>query len=202
MTRLRVVPVAAIALLTALAAHSGEATPEKKPTVPPADASVTNQPQQTPDDHPKQLFAGKVVMLRDALKRRKIKSYEEETKDQVVLETETGELIPIVADWRGRAFYQDKRLRDRKVELVGFRRPGVPYLEVLTVFTFNEKGERQYTDYWCDICAIPMYEIKPCDCCQGEIRLRFQPKDLPDYLKTKPGPSTPSSKAAQGAKKE
>lgn len=198
--RAGVVAAAIVALLMALAAYSGDATPEKKPLVPPAETSVADKPQKTPDEHPKQLFAGKVVMLHDALKRRKIKSYEDETKNQVVLETEAGELIPIVPDWRGRAFYQDKRLRDRRVELIGFRRPGVPYLEVLTVFTFNEKGERQYTDYWCDICAIPMYEIKPCDCCQGPIRLRFQPKDLPDYLRTKPGPS-PSS-AAQGAKKQ
>ena len=51
------------------------------------------------------------------------------------------------------------------------------------VFTFDEDGVRQYTDYWCDVCSIPMYEIKPCECCQGDIRLRFQPQDLPDYLK-------------------
>ena len=111
-----------------------------------------------------------------------------------------GDLIPIVPDWRGRAFYQDKRLRDRKVELVGFRKPGVPYLQVLSIFTFNDRGERQYTDYWCDICAIPMYEIKKCDCCQGPIRLRFQNKGLPDYLKTKPGPAAAPAKAAEGAK--
>ena len=53
------------------------------------------------------------------------------------------------------------------------------------VFTFDDKGVRQYTDYWCDICSIPMYEIKPCDCCQGEIRLRFQPQELPDFVRPK-----------------
>ena len=98
------------------------------------------------------------------------------------METPDGELIPIVADWRGRAFFQDKRLRDRKVELVGTRKPGVPYLQILMVFTFDKQGQRKYTDYWCDVCSIPMYEIKPCDCCQGPIRLRFQSKPLPSYL--------------------
>ncbi|MEK6262774.1 MAG: hypothetical protein AABP62_29605, partial [Planctomycetota bacterium] len=83
------------------------------------------------------------------------------------------ELIPILPDWRGRAFFQDERLRDRDVELVGFRRAGLPYLNVLSVDTFDDRGRRQYTDYWCDICSIPMYELKPCDCCQQEIRLRF-----------------------------
>lgn len=142
---------------------------------------------------PKELFTGKVVLLPDALKRKGIKSLEE-MKGQVALETPTGELIPIVADWRGRAFFQDKRLRDRKVELVGMRKPGVPYLQVLMVFTFDDKGQRMYTDYWCDICSIPMYEIKACECCQGEIRLRFTPQDLPDYISSSKDGKTPKEK--------
>ncbi|MDA1017100.1 MAG: hypothetical protein O3A00_21905 [Planctomycetota bacterium] len=129
----------------------------------------------------RELFTGKVIPLRDALKKRGVTSFSEFDK-QVVLETAEGELIPLVSDWRGRAFFQDDRLRKRKVELVGYRRPGVPYLQVLMVFTFDDKNVRQYTDYWCDICSIPMYEIKPCDCCQADIRLRFQPRDLPSYL--------------------
>ena len=121
----------------------------------------------------------------DALRRRGITAFDE-FADQVVLETPTAELIPIVPDWRGRAFFQDPRLRNRRVELVGYRRQGLPYLQVLMVFTFDKRGIRQYTDYWCEICSIPMYEIKPCDCCQAEIDLRFQPRDLPLYLRADP----------------
>jgi len=147
-----------------------------------ADAPAKPPMNKTADSTPpKKLFIGKVVMLREALKRRGITAYEEFDK-QVVLETPSGELIPIVPDWRGRAFYQDNRLRDRKVDLVGYRRKGVPYLQVLMVFVYNKQGRRQYMDYWCDICSIPMYEIKPCDCCQGPIRLRLQTRALPDYL--------------------
>jgi hypothetical protein len=130
----------------------------------------------------KHLFRGQVVLVADALKRAGIKAYSEELKDQVGLETADGELLPILPDWRGRAFFQDERLRNRKVELVGYRRQGLPYLQVLQVFTFDEEGKRQYTDYWCDICSIPMYEIKPCDCCQQDVRLRFQPQELPADL--------------------
>jgi len=147
--------------------------------------AVDEQPTPTADDAqtPKQeLYSGEVVRLGDALRKRKI-PFASEMEEHVVLETATGELIPILADWRGRAFYQDERLRKRKVDLVGFRRTGVPYLQVLTIFTVNDAGRHEYVDYWCDVCAIPMYEIKPCDCCQAEIRLRFTSKDLPADVK-------------------
>ncbi len=130
----------------------------------------------------KELFRGEVMLLPEALELKGVKSFSEQ-KEQAVLVTPDEELIPIIADWRGRAFFQDKRLRNRKVELIGTRRPGVPYLQVLGIYTFDEKGTRMHTDYWCDICSIPMYEIKPCDCCQQEIRLRFLPQDLPAYIK-------------------
>lgn len=139
----------------------------------------------------KELFRGRVLLLQKALEEFDLR-VAEEMEAQVVLRTEHGELIPILADWRGRAFYQDERLRDRDVELVGFRRKGLPYLQVLMVFTFDDEGERQYTDYWCDVCSIPMYEIKACECCQGEIRLRFQPKELPEYLKADEAPNPPT----------
>lgn len=134
------------------------------------------------DDAPKELFSGKVVILQEALKRRGVKTTDE-SKAQVVLETDKEELVPIIPDWRGRVFYQDERLRDRRVDLVGSRQKAAPYLQVQMVFVFDEKGIRHYMDYWCDICSIAMYELKPCDCCQEKIRLRLQPQELPDFVK-------------------
>lgn len=144
----------------------------------------TGKQSSQADETPKELHSGKVVFLQEALKRRSVKSADE-FKGQVVLETDDGELIPIVPDWRGRAFYQDERLRDRKVDLVGSRQKAAPYLQVQMVFVFDEQGTRQYMDYWCDICSIAMYEIKPCDCCQEKIRLRLQPQELPEFVKPK-----------------
>jgi hypothetical protein len=141
----------------------------------------------------KKLFRGRVVNVFESLKRRGVKAYPEELKAQVALETDGGELIPILPDWRGRAFFQDERLRNRKVELIGFRRDGLPYLNVLEIYTFDDTGRRQYTDYWCDICSIPMYELKPCDCCQQEIRIRFQPMELPDLNEEKSRGEKPQS---------
>jgi hypothetical protein len=177
--------IASTALVTGV--WSDEKAPGDKPN-PPAINSI--KPDATPA---RQLFKGKVVKMFDALKRHGVKAYAEELKDQVALETAKGELIPILPDWRGRAFVQDERLRERNVELVGFRRDGIPFLNVMSVYTFDEQGQRQYTDYWCDVCSIPMYEIKPCDCCQQEIRLRFQRQEITELDATKPAP-VPKSK--------
>lgn len=136
------------------------------------------------DAESKQLYSGRVVVVQEALKRRGVKAFDE-FRSQVALESDDGELIPIVPDWRGRAFYQDERLRNRRVDLVGSRQKAAPYLQVLMIFVFDEQGTRHYMDYWCDICSIPMYEIKPCDCCQAEIRLRLQPQELPSFVKKK-----------------
>lgn len=162
-----------LVILVGPASHSAEPPSSKK-------KSSASEMKSEP---PKELFAGRVVLLTDALKRQEVKAYDKEIKEQVVLETDDGELWPIIPDWRGRAFFQDRRLRNRPVELIVNRRPGGHYLQVLSIFTFSEKGERQATDYWCDICAIPMYEIKECECCQGPIRLRYQiVKSLPADL--------------------
>ena len=67
-----------------------------------------------------------------------------------------------------------ERLRNRPVDLVVNRRAGVPWVQVLSIYTFDDKGTRNITDYWCDICAIPLYELKECECCQGPTRFRFR----------------------------
>lgn len=167
---------------TSLAGEDVPNAASTSPTPPRTVPSAKPASSETPAEPVKELYAGKVVLLLDVLKQRGIKATEE-AKGQVVLETDKGDIFPLIPDWRGRAFFQDERLRNRQVELVARRHKGLPYLQVLMVFTFNEKGERQYTDYWCDICSIPMYEIKDCDCCRGPVRLRFQKQDLPGYLK-------------------
>jgi hypothetical protein len=151
--------------------------------------AAAEEPAATPQtaEPERALFSGRVIRLADALRQREIR-FTEEMESHVVLESAAGDLTPILADWRGRAFYQDERLRDRQMHLVGLKRPGLPYLQVLMVFAVDEDGRHEYVDYWCDVCSIPMYEIKPCECCQGETRLRFTPRELPEEFRTPPAP--------------
>jgi len=89
----------------------------------------------------------------------------------LALETRDGRLHPLIEDIRGRGFRRDKRLRSTPVELLVRRRKGSPMMQVIRVFAIT-KGAKHELDYWCEICAIAMFELKPCDCCQAPIELR------------------------------
>jgi hypothetical protein len=118
---------------------------------------------------------GKVVWLEDALKRRYGVSTEPDAaKTSVVLEMSDGTLLPIVPDTWGRAFAVDKRLRDTQLELLVRRYEKVPLVQVIRVMRPTNSGLLEL-DYWCDVCAIPMHILKPCECCQGPTRLRERP---------------------------
>jgi len=182
---------AVLILLTAWACFAPDQAPlgfgqEQAPASQPANPPAAEVQSGGADEPVKEILSGRVVLLTDALKKRGVKTYAEEIKNQVVLVTAANELVPIVPDWRGRAFYQDERLRDRAVDLLVHRRQGVPWVQVLSIFTFDEQGVRNITDYWCDVCSIPMYEIKECECCQGPIRLRYRPQQLPAEADLKP----------------
>ncbi len=118
---------------------------------------------------------GRVAWLEDALARGfGVTTVPDAAQTTVVLETAGRRLWPIVPDTRGRAFVIDKRLRDIELELLVRRYADVPMIQVIRVY--RPRGERVYEiDYWCDICAIPMVILKPCECCGGQTRLRERP---------------------------
>ena len=73
---------------------------------------------------------------------------------------------------RGRAFRKDPRLRKMDVELTIRRSPEAGAVNVLAVREVAKDGSTYEVDYWCSICSIAMFELKECECCQGEIELR------------------------------
>lgn len=115
---------------------------------------------------------GRVVFLAEALERRFGAKSVAEARDRVLaLESPEGTCLPLLEDVRGRAFRNDPRLRELDLELLVRHYAGTPVLQVLGVRSVERDGKYEL-DYWCDVCAIAMYELKPCECCQGASELR------------------------------
>jgi len=117
-------------------------------------------------------YRGHVVFQNEVLaKRFGITTVPEAAERTIALQTAEGTLVPIVEDVRGRAFRADERLRKPEVEILVRKYQGLPAVQVIRLFEVTKDGKLEL-DYWCDICAIPMVELKPCECCQGETVLR------------------------------
>lgn len=132
------------------------------------------EPKSIKDDSPFELqtHRGKVVYLAEALQRlHNIKSVDEAKERALAVETADGTLIPLVEDVRGRAFRADPRLREMEVELLLRKFKGSPAGQVIRIYELTKDGKFEI-DYWCEICSIAMYELKICECCQGDIELR------------------------------
>ncbi|MEX2176365.1 MAG: hypothetical protein WD872_18525 [Pirellulaceae bacterium] len=134
-------------------------------------------PAAEPPKFELETLRGHVVYLADALhKQFGIRSVPEAKQRTLALQAADGKLVPLVEDVRGRAFRADERFRKPEVELLVRRYAGSPAVQVIRVFEIVEGGKYEL-DYWCDICAIAMYELKPCECCQQEIELRRRKVD-------------------------
>lgn len=157
--------VLAVAIIATLAlAHVAAHADEK--------AKAAGNSSKIEKNYTSESIAGKVVWLADALaKRYNIKTDDDVAHAVVALETPAGKLHPIIKDARGRCFFTDERLRDIDVELLVRRYEGSPMVQVVRVYTIKPDGKYEL-DYWCDVCSIAMYELKPCECCQGTTRLR------------------------------
>jgi hypothetical protein len=115
---------------------------------------------------------GRVVFHNEAFEDQTDVPSVPEARDRLLaLKTNTGQLIPLLEDVRGRAFRSDDRLRQMRVELLVRRYRTSPLVQIIRVFELSDGG-RYEIDYWCEICAIAMFEQKDCECCQGPVELR------------------------------
>ena len=127
---------------------------------------------KVPSRYTTRSIRGRVVWLAEALARRHgVQSVPEAAERVLALESKDGQLIPLIEDKRGRSFRLDKRLRNVDVELLVRQYDGSPQVQVIQIFALKKDGKYEL-DYWCEICAIAMFELKPCDCCQADIELR------------------------------
>jgi hypothetical protein len=145
--------------------------------------TVAAQPIQPPSLHlahqqgaafENRLLRGRVVWLDEALSRLHHIAVEPDTAHTAVaLESPDGHLWPLVLDTRGRAFMVDGRLREMDVVMLVRAYADSGMAQVIRLYESKPDGLYEI-DYWCDVCAIPMYILKPCECCQGPTRLREQ----------------------------
>lgn len=146
----------------------------------PVGHAVEDEPtssQKTETDFKTELIRGKVQWLAAALKEDfGISTVPEISEHMLALKTKDGELFPIVENSRGRAFRKDERLRKMDVEIVARRYAKQPLIQVLRIYELDG-GKKFEVDYWCDVCAIPMYETGPCSCCQDHNRIRKRKVD-------------------------
>ena len=130
--------------------------------------------------HVAKTLRGRVVWMADALAERYgIATVAEARKRVLALKTADGHLYPMMEDLRGRSFRRDKRLREMDVELLVRQYEGTPMVQVIRVYAIDEHGKYEL-DYWCEICAIAMVELKVCDCCQGPTELRRRKAQKPE----------------------
>ncbi len=118
---------------------------------------------------------GKVLTLNAALVSRglSIKFDPEPIAKQVALVAEDGSIVPLLSDEASRALFLDERLRGCRVQVLGRRFAGVPYLQVIS-FKIERQGKFQTPEYYCDVCAIRVRYPQTCPCCQGPMDLRMQ----------------------------
>ena len=162
-------------LATTVLVVGGQQVQERKPSSPPVAKLAAEPAKAKPDLYKMRQLRGRVVWLHEVLKRRYgIGTVPEAAQRILALETPQGQLFPIVEDIRGRAFRKDPRLRKLDCELLVRQLKNSSMIQIIRVYA-HEKGKKVEVDYWCEICAIAMYELKPCDCCQGAIELRQRP---------------------------
>jgi len=154
-----------------VAAHAAESTPEPAAEVN-GSTSAAEQPTAPRPEHESLTLKGRVVWLNSLLKDRfGIGTAADAKQQSLALDSTDGNLYPIVEDARGHAFRLDDRLRERPVEMLVRRYDGSPMIQVIRLYAIREDGNYEL-DYWCDICAIQMFQPGDCSCCQAKNRLR------------------------------
>ncbi len=135
-------------------------------------AGPTGEESPTESAYWSERLEGRVVWAAAALQRQFGISTVPEARERVLaIQTQEGELVPLVENLRGRAFRTDERLRHMDLVLNVRRYKKQPFAQILRIYQRID-GQLYEVDYWCDVCAIVMFESGPCSCCQDLNRLR------------------------------
>src|SRR5688572_2312455 len=84
-----------------------------------------------------------------------------------------GEVVRFVAADPRSDIFTDPQVRNREVEVRGWRRTGEA-IEILSVYAVKD-GALHHLHYRCDVCNITTYAPGPCWCCGAPFELREGP---------------------------
>src|SRR5688572_14842095 len=119
-------------------------------------------PQERAGEFELVTLRGRVVFLTEEEERRHGLPTAAEARERILaLQTAKGERVPLLEDARSRAFRKDERLRQMEVELLVRRYRSSPTVQIIRVFEVAKEGKLEI-DYWCEVCAIVMFELKDC----------------------------------------
>ena len=89
------------------------------------------------------------------------------------LVTSGGERLRLLANDPRVEMFTDPIVRQRELELVGWRRQGDAF-EILSVYSLHQ-GRRHHVHYRCEVCNITATAPGPCWCCGKDFELREEP---------------------------
>jgi hypothetical protein len=118
---------------------------------------------------------GKVMELTEVVAGKGIKVDAEPIAKQVVLVGADGSITPLLSDEASRAFFLDKRMRNRETVILARKHTGLPYLQVVSCQLF-EDGKLRTPEYYCEVCSISVRYPQDCPCCQGPLifQMKFE----------------------------
>ena len=120
-------------------------------------------------------LSGTVLLLSDVVRTAGISADSDPIAKQVVVQSKSGEITPLLSDEASRALFVDERLRNRQTEVKYRKVAGFPYIQVVS-FKIEENGALRTPEYYCEICTISVRFPQICPCCQGEMVLRMKPE--------------------------
>lgn len=118
-------------------------------------------------------YRGKVVSLNERLNKLGV-AVDPEAGLLLALETDKGQVLPLLRDAGSLMFFRDSRLLNRTVEIRGRILPGTGLLQIISFYALKD-SKRFEVYYWCETCAIKRLFLEKtgvCECCGGVMELR------------------------------